>query len=188
MNPAYKYQMDISRLKAGLRPYLIEAMNRASDELLKCMKINVHKVTDVGRTMKGAPGDPEWRNEVDRDLRKLYANYADNYLEVGVGADYKDASAELVRAMVIAYGAGSAAGNEPIHAGPAGREVWNDSLTGKKDSKAAQEYDLPDAFNQQGNDFVNEAVKETEERFNWILADAMKNIPMHVYQDALVRK
>ena len=163
-------------------------MNKAGDELLKCMKINVHTITDVGRTMKGAPGDPEWRNEVDRDLRKLYANYADNYLEVGVGADYSEGSAELIRAMVIAYGAGSAAGNEPIHAGPTGRQVWNDSLTGKKPSKAQDEYDLPDGFNQRGNDFVNQAVQETRERFDAILADAMRSVPNSVYQNALVRK
>lgn len=188
MSAAYKYALDPVRLKAGLRPYLIDAMNRASDELLKCMRINVHTVTDVGRTMKGAPGDPEWRNEVDRDLKKLYANYTDNYLEVGVGADYGEGSAELIRAMVIAYGAGSAAGNEPIHAGPAGRRVWNDSLTGMQASKSESEYDLPDAFNQQGNDFVQEAVKETGERFDAILAEAMRSVPISVYQNALVRK
>lgn len=33
--------------------------------------------------------------------------------------------------MVVAYGAGSAVDNPPITAGPYGREVWNNDLTGR---------------------------------------------------------
>lgn len=187
MSEVYQYQLDATKLKEGLRPYLIDAMDRASDALLRAMKINVHERTHVGRTGKGAPGDPAWRNELDRDLRKLYERYVDEVLEIGVGADYGEGTPELVRAMIVAYGAGSAAGNSPIHAGPAGRSVWNDSLTGKKASKVQDEYDLPDEFNQVGNDFVAQALKDTKDALNRIIEDAVKNIPNSVYMNALVR-
>lgn len=49
-----------------LRPYLIQALDAATDELLKHMKIHVHDDTSLG------PGKPEWRDELDRDLKKLY--------------------------------------------------------------------------------------------------------------------
>ena len=187
MTSAFSYRYDINKLKAGLRPYLIDAMNKASDELLKRMKINVHEVTYVGKTGKGAPGDPAWRDEVDRDLRKLYERYADDILEVGVGADYSEDRYAMIRAMVIAYGAGSAVGNPAIHAGPYGRSVLNDSLTGHKESRADEEYDLPEEFNHKGNNFIEKAVEETQTAFQTILNNALKNIPNHVYTDALVR-
>lgn len=187
MSEVYQYQLDPETLKERLRPYLIDAMERASDTLLRAMKIDVHKKTHVGRTGKGAPGDPSWRDELDKDLRRLYNRYADDVLEIGVGADYGEGTPELVRAMIVAYGAGSAAGNSPIHAGPAGRSVWNDSLTGKKVSKVQDEYDLPDEFNQIGNNFVFNALRDTTDELNRIIEDAIKNVPSSVYMDALVR-
>lgn len=54
-------------MQKKLKPYLIQALEAATDEVLKAMKIDVHTVTDVGMTGKGAPGDPEWRNELDRN-------------------------------------------------------------------------------------------------------------------------
>lgn len=53
--------------------------------------------------------------------------------------------------MIVLNGAGSAAGNPPITAGPPGREVWNDELNGKHASGAKSEYLMPKGFNQQGN-------------------------------------
>lgn len=148
------------------------------------MKINVHTVTDVGRTLKGAPGDPEWRNEIDRDLHRLYEKLAGDLLEIGVGAEYSEGTAKHVRAMVVAYGAGSGAGGERIFAGPPGRRVWNDSLTGKHPSRSEDVYDLPGGFNQEGNDFVNRAVEDIAPIFQKAVAEMWQNIPASVWESA----
>lgn len=187
MKPIPRYRYDANKLKQGLRPYLIEALNKASDEMLKRMKIHVHDVTYRGRTGKGAPGDPQWRDEIDRDLHKIYAAFTDDFLEVGVGADYSDDFYGMIRAMVVAYGSGSKAGNPPIQAGPLGRKVFNDSLTDRDDSRVDDQYDLPEEFNHEGNDFVAKAVKETVAAFEDIVQQVLRTVPDHVYSDALVR-
>ena len=151
----YYYEFNEAAFKAALQPYLVEAMENATDELLKIMKINVHK------TVHGdGPGKPDWRKELDSDLRRLYINVADYYVEGAVGTDYEVKSAEAYRAMVINYGSGSAIGDAPIHAGPEGRMVWDEDMTGKHPSTAKTEYDLPDEFNQVGNHFIEQSYKE----------------------------
>lgn len=87
--------------------------------------------------------------------------------------------------MLISEGGGSAAGGSPIHAGPPGREVWDDDLSGKHPSRAKTEYDLPDAFNQPGNHFVQNAVKLMEKHYNDILADLAASIPDAVFYNAV---
>lgn len=106
--PNIKYNS--AKMRQLLKPYLIVAMEAATDELLKRMKINIHKKTAVGRTGKGAPGDPKWRYELDMALKRLYEESTDAYLETGVGIAYTD-TYEMVRAMLIAYGSGSEAVN-----------------------------------------------------------------------------
>lgn len=71
-----------------------------------------------------------------------------------------------MKAMLIAEGAGSAAGGAPIHAGPPGRSVWDDDLSGKKPSTAKSEYNLPGAFNQPGNHFIDNAVKLMKKHYD----------------------
>lgn len=149
------------------------------------MKINVKHTTYVGRTGKGAPGDPEWREEIDRKLSRLYDSVAGDLLEIAVGAQYSEGTAEHVRAMVVAYGSGSAAGNGSIHAGPLGRIVWNGGLTGKHPSRAKSTYDLPGAFNHTGNDFVNLAEEEVTPIFQQAVAEVWKHVPQQVWQDAV---
>lgn len=110
-------------------------MEAASDELLKLMR---KYVTD---TVEGdGPGKPEWRRELDADLHRLYVNVADYYAEAAVGADYKEGSAAMVRAMVVAHGAGTGAGNPPIMAGPLGRIVWDDELERRHGSQVEDAY------------------------------------------------
>lgn len=102
-------------------------MEAASDELLKIMRQHVTETVEGN-----GPGKPAWRRELDATLHRLYVNVADYYAEAAVGTDLAEGSADIVRAMVVAHGAGSAAGNPPIHAGPYGREVWNDELRWEK--------------------------------------------------------
>lgn len=173
-----------------LKPYLLSVLERASDELIKNMQRYVHTVTYVGATGKGAPGDPEWRDDLDRELKRLYEEATDKYLETGVGITYGRAY-ELVRAMLIAYGSGDKAvdpetgnnlGNPAIYAGPKGRQVWNNTLTGhvRGGSKIEKATPLPDEFNQRGNDFANRAIEELQAHFDAVVTGAMNNIPANV--------
>ena len=41
-------RFDVAKFKMLLKPYLVEAMEKATDELLKSMQIHVHTVTAVG--------------------------------------------------------------------------------------------------------------------------------------------
>lgn len=169
-----KLRFNRAKAKARIMPYLIMALNEAADELLKAMRINASK------TVHGdGPGKPEWRGEIDRDLKKLYFQVANDYLEFGVGLDYSDGTYQQIRAMIVAYGAGSAAGNEPIARHPGGH-VWNDDLTGTTISRARTDTPLPQGFNQEGNDFINKSVEETRQKMDEIVAKAVARIPNSV--------
>lgn len=123
-------------------------------------------------------------------LKRLYEEYTDSYLETGVGIVYSD-TYEMVRAMLIAYGSGSEAvdpetgsnlGQEPIHAGPKGRPVWNDSLSTQHPSEAT-DHPMPDSFNQVGNMFPLRAIEEVKQVFDRIVQQAMGSIPENVLAD-----
>ena len=176
------------RMQNKLKPYLIKAMEDASDELIKIMGIYAHTTTYIGNTGKGAPGDPEWRNEIDRELKKLYTDVAEHIIEGGVGVEGINLAAR-VRVMLIAYGSGSRAqgGGSPIHEGPAGRSVWNDSLTGRHQSKATRDRDLPVEFNQVGNEFPERAVEEFQRTLEKVVDKALSNIPADVITGVIIQ-
>lgn len=174
-----------------LRPYLIAAIERASDEMVEDMKRLVHTTTYVGRTGKGAPGDPEWRSELDRDIKRLWIEMGKNSIEAAVGADggYGEGLYSYVRAMLIAYGSGSRAHGAPgwgrhtaIHAGPAGRAVWDDDLSDMKISESTR-HNLPTEFNQYGNDFINKAIELMEQKKDAVIKRALENLPADLFQD-----
>ena len=126
----------------------MDAMERAADKLIELMR------EEVQRTVEGdGPGKPAWRDKLAADIKVVFRDIVNDAIEFGVGADYSEGTWEHVRAMLIAYGGGSAAGNAAIQAGPYGREVWNEDLSGKHPSSAQSEYFLPDRFNQPGNDY-----------------------------------
>lgn len=176
-------KVNMAKVKQKLQPYLIKAMEAATDELLKAMQINVHTVTNVGKTGKGAPGDPAWRNELDRDLKKLYLEVSNDIIESAVGADngYGEGSYSWIRAMLIAYGSGSrseAPGWRPhrIYAGPRGRIVWDDDLSDQKVSESSR-HAMPDSFNQAGNMFHERAIEDVKQVFDKIAQRAFKTMP-----------
>lgn len=134
-------------------------------------------------THGGAPGRPEWRSQISNMLRETYRDITESYMEVAVGLpDNLDSIAKyiFVRAMIITEGSGSAVGNAPITAGPYGRSVWNDSLTGKNPSSSMITYKLPSEFNQKGNHFIENAVKLMRKEFRDILDEATDNIPSDI--------
>lgn len=136
---------------------------------------------EVRHTMRGnTPGKPEWRSEIERNLRSKPAVVTENGIAVEVGYTPSN-QAELVRAMVVEAGSGSAAGNDPIHAGPTGRSVWDDELSEKHPSRAKTVYNLPDEFNQEGNQFVENAMRIIESEFGTATDAAFAALPDEAY-------
>lgn len=165
-------------MQKKLKPYLIQALEAATDEALKAMRIHVTETS-----YKGEPGHSEWRQDVGRELKRLYAEQVDKYLESGVGLE-SPAMYERVRAMLIAYGSGRYAMSEtgsslnqsPIVAGPYGRMVWNDELTGRHKSESYYG-PMPDDFNQFGNDFVHKAADDLKKVIDGVVERAFANLP-----------
>ena len=123
-------------------------------------------------------------------LKRLYEEYTDSYLETGVGIVYTD-TYEMVRAMLIAYGSGSEAvdpetgsnlGQEPIHAGPEGRMVWNDSLSAQHQSTSSDR-PMPDSFNQVGNMFPLRSIEEVKMVFGQIVERVFRTLPANAIAD-----
>lgn len=114
------------------------------------------------------------------ELREVYRVVANEVIEVGVGlpyTSYADAGYQFVRAMLIAYGSGDQVpGGEKIHSRP-GELVWDDDLRTYHPSTALTEYDLPDAFNQEGNDFIANAMKLMRTHFTHLLENAAGSLP-----------
>ena len=127
-----QFKVNIHMMQQRLRPYLIATMEGALDELIKGMEQHVMDVSMVGRTGKGAPGDPSWRADLRDELQKVGIDYLGDVLEGKVGV----AGPKLyqrVRALLIAYGSGSRSTKpgwdaSPIMFGPEGRMVWDDEL------------------------------------------------------------
>ena len=133
----------------------------------------------------GGPGKPSWREGVKQQLRVVEEVVTDAYLEAKVGVDTNTAFTDFIKAMLISEGAGSAAGGSPIYAGPPGRSVWNNDLSGQQPSKAKSSYPLPGAFNQPGNHFVQNAIRIMRLHFDDVLSTAMASIPSSIFTSAV---
>ena len=98
---------------------------------------------EVLKTTYGlSPGMPEWRDELSKQLREVYREVTDSYIDIGVGVPQTDSLNRIVKYMLITYGSGSKAddGGNPITAGPTGRLVWNDGLDFQKQSESKTTY------------------------------------------------
>lgn len=82
-------RLDEAKLRKKLEAYFIEAMQRAEDELLAIMKVNVDE-----RVLGDGPGKPEWRQELDRELHQLYIKIVGDYIQGAVGVEHNDGSPE----------------------------------------------------------------------------------------------
>ena len=164
--------VDVGLVFEALRNYYLDALRAASDQLISIMQ------KEVLQTVWGAgPGKPEWRQMIQSKINTLYEDVTDHYLGIGVGLPDTMVYEDFIKAMVVAYGAGSAVGSPPIHAGPAGREVWDGNLDFKRPSKAETEYDLPEKFNQEGNHFVENAMRIMRKHFDDVLDSASAALP-----------
>lgn len=151
----------------------LAALKMEGDKLAAIMKQEVQHTTHGG-----APGKPAWRDHVERSIGHVATSITADTLSVDVGYDVSGKSDE-VRAMIVAYGSGDKAdgGGSPITAGPPGRSVWDGDVTGKHPSRAKSTYALPDAFNQQGNQFVLDAMRRMQTRFGDAVEQAFREMP-----------
>lgn len=136
-------------------------------------------------THGGAPGKPEWRKEIADNLSRVAIAVTDTSVSVDVGYSPSD-KADEVRAMIVAAGSGSEAGNAPIHAGPTGRSVWDEDVSGKHPSRAKSEYLLPAEFNQKGNQFIENAMRMMKTDFGNVTEAVFASTPDGEYYGNVV--
>lgn len=132
------------------------------------------------------PGKPKWREELRSSIRELYCDIANEYIELGAGAPALLGQADIakkVRAMIIEAGGGSAVGRTPITAGPPGRSVWDEDIAGKHPSQVKSSYSLPEAFNQEGNHFIENAMDRLGVFLVETLDAAAEDIPSSIFCD-----
>lgn len=130
-------------------------LEQLGDLLLRWMQSEVIKTVDGN-----GPGKPEWRENMRKKIKVISKEISDKQISVRVGLSEEDMIfTDFVRAMVVAAGSGSEAGNPPIEAGPQGRIVFNDELDRQHASQVEDQYTLPEGFNQEGNEFVVNAIK-----------------------------
>ena len=122
--------------------------------------------------------------DVPDDIEDICRRLSDRHF--GAGSDgmiyiSPSGKADLVRAMIVEAGSGSAVGNAPIHAGPTGRSVWGNDVSGQHPSRAKSEYLLPAEFNQKGNQFVENAMRIMETAYGDITEFVFATVPDSVY-------
>lgn len=172
-----KLTLDETAVMTQIKRHLIKTLRDAEKRLLDIMESEVLKTV-----YKGAPGKPEWREELKDSLRVLEEEITDEYMRADVGADVRPYTYQFVRAMLITYGGGSRAyKGKRIKAGPKGRQVWTSDLDGMQPSRAESVYFLPKEFNQKGNQFVRNAAKLMQKYFKDILDEAVMTLPSSVF-------
>ena len=177
--------LDTGALMTELQGVAVSALKEEGETLMDAMRQEVRMTVD-GNT----PGRSAWREHIAQNIEHVSTTIADGGISMEFGYAPKG-EADEARAMVVAYGSGDKAegGGTPIHAGPAGRRVWDDELSGRKSSNAKSEYNLPAEFNQRGNLFVDNALKRTKIKFGGHLETAFRSLPSAVfYRKVAVKK
>lgn len=174
-NPCNQLSLNEAALMSIFRDEAQNALTLEGQKLLFYMRQEAQRT--VGG---GGPGKPAWRSELAANLNHLATAVTDTSVSMDFGYS-PSGKADLVRAMIIEAGAGSAAGNAPIHAGPTGRSVWDDDVSGQHPSRAKSEYLLPAAFNQRGNQFMENAMRIMHTSFGDITEFVFSTVPDSAY-------
>lgn len=170
-----RISLDEAALMAALRAEAKDALELEGQRLLS------HIQREVMNTTHGdAPGKPDWRKEIARNLDKTAVAVTDDSVSVDFGYSPSD-KADEVRAMVVEAGSGSTVGGKPITAGPNGRSVWNSELDGKHPSRAKSVYKLPAEFNQKGNKFIENAMRMMQTEFGTMTETVFAATPDGIY-------
>ncbi len=174
-NPCNQLSLNEAALMSIFRNEAQNALTLEGQKLLFYMRQEAQRT--VGG---GGPGKPAWRSELAANLDHLATAVSDASVSMDFGYS-PSGKADLVRAMIIEAGSGSAAGNAPIHAGPKGKSVWDDDVSGQHPSRAKTEYLLPAAFNQAGNQFMENATRIMQTFFGDITEYVYATIPDSAY-------
>lgn len=167
------------RLFKDLQRAYEEALWNTSERLITIMREEV--------PTGNLPGKPEWREQLRDDIRIVSSTVLHETIEFSVGLDYTLGSADYVRGMLVNYGSGYHVGNPAIHTRP-GETVWDSDLAGKVPSNAITEYYLPDGFNQEGSEFIENAMKRVRAYFAEILQQTLASFDFWPYVTSDVRK
>lgn len=166
IDEAPNFKFNSSTLMNRLMPVLIPAIETAADQYIKKMGQYAKEKTAIGKTGQGAPGAPEWRSDVGNDLKRMNLQRSVDGIEIEVGV-YGDEALQK-RVEVINTGSGNKAGGPAMKYGPAGRSVWNDDLSGRTVSETTRTGNMPDGFNNTGNQFAESHRRDGErERANY---------------------
>ena len=167
--------LDEAALMAILQKEAKDALTLEGERLLTHMRREIH------RTVGGnGPGKPAWRDDIANSLDRTSESVTADGISMTFGY-LPNKQADRVRAMIIERGSGSKVGNAAIHAGPTGRSVWDEDVSGKHPSNAKTEYDLPEAFNQQGNEFIENAMRMMQTEFGELTELYMSTTPDSAY-------
>lgn len=174
IDEAADFKFNSSTLMNRLRPVLVPAIETAADQYIKKMGQHAKETTAIGKTGQGAPGAREWRSDVGNDLKRMNLQVSVDAIEIDVGI-YGDESLQK-RVEVINTGSGNKAGGPAMEYGPYGRSVWNDDLSGRTTSETTRTGDMPDGFNNTGNQFAQKAKDEMENEKERIVQHALRHI------------
>ena len=152
-----------------------DALELEGEKLIRHMKRELKHTTHGG-----APGKPAWRDEISKNLTHVATAISEDSISMDFGYS-PSGKADLVRAMIVESGSGSATGSEPIHAGPTGRSVWDEDVSGKHPSRAKSVYNLPTEFNQTGNLFIENAVRIMQNEFGAATEAVFASTPDSAY-------
>lgn len=170
-----RIMLNEAALMAALRDEAKDALEMEGKRLLNHMR------RETGRTTHGgAPGTPTWRKEIASNLEHTVTAVTEGSISMDFGYSPSN-KADEVRAMIVESGSGSAAGGVAIHAGPTGRSVWDEDVSGKHPSRAKTEYALPAEFNQKGNQFVENAMRMMQTEFGNQIEAAFAATPDNAY-------
>ena len=170
-----RISLDEVTLMTALREEAKDALELEGQRLMAHMRREV-----MNTTHGGAPGKPDWRKEIARNLDKTAVAVTDDSVSMDFGYSPSD-KADETRAMVVEAGSGSAVGGKSITAGPTGREVWNSELDGKHPSRAKSVYRLPAEFNQKGNSFIKNSMRMMQTEFGMVTEAVFATTPDSAY-------
>lgn len=171
-----KIEFDTNKWRQIVVKHAKEILWKAAQRLIEIME-KESQMTVYGNS----PGRTEWRRKMASDMTKVYEKIGNDMVEFGIGLSYHEDSLDYMKAMIVTEGSGFWVGNDPIHAGPAGRLVWDKEFN-RKPSKVQKEYDLPDAFNQPGNDWLETSMEIFRREFGRYLTMVWEDIPDAEFQ------
>lgn len=78
---AWNIQINTDRLMKDIQSYLMTALQQAEDKLIEIMSQEI----DIGPS-----GRKNWRDDIKKDLHRVYENVTNDAITIGVGLDYAE--------------------------------------------------------------------------------------------------